>query len=112
VVIKRNRTDCLFQNRRHDTVGFNICRPQGIYGWLDDSRQYRRRLRRRAAPQSDAGEDLAALRISVTTIGDLLLSAADRYPETLALVFPDAQFTYEDLATRALHRARACRRSA
>ncbi len=59
------------------------------------------------ALQSDGGEDLAALRISVTTIGDLLLSAADRYPKTLALVFPDAQFTYEDLAARALHRARS-----
>ena len=62
---------------------------------------------RPGAPQLDAGEDLAALRISVTTIGDLLLSAADRYPDTLALVFPDAQFTYADLAARALHRARS-----
>jgi fatty-acyl-CoA synthase len=62
---------------------------------------------RPGAPQIDAGEDLAALRIAVTTIGDLLLSAADRYPDTLALVFPDAQFTYADLAARALHRARS-----
>ena len=52
------------------------------------------------------GEDLARLRISVTTMGDLLLSAADRYPDTPALVFPDAQFTYQELANRALHRAR------
>ena len=52
------------------------------------------------------GEDLARLRISVTTMGDLLLSAADRYPDTPALVFPDAQFTYQQLANRALHRAR------
>ena len=28
------------------------------------------------------GEDLSQLRISVTTMGDLLLSAADRYPDT------------------------------
>jgi fatty-acyl-CoA synthase/long-chain acyl-CoA synthetase len=53
------------------------------------------------------GEDLAQLRITVTTIGDLLLSAADRYPDTLALVFPDAQYTYRELADRALHRARS-----
>jgi fatty-acyl-CoA synthase len=53
------------------------------------------------------GEDLARLRISVTTMGDLLLSAADRYPDTPALVFPDAQFTYQELANRALRRARS-----
>jgi fatty-acyl-CoA synthase/long-chain acyl-CoA synthetase len=53
------------------------------------------------------GEDLANLRITVTTIGDLLLSAADRYPDTLALVFPDAQYTYRELADRALNRARS-----
>jgi fatty-acyl-CoA synthase/long-chain acyl-CoA synthetase len=53
------------------------------------------------------GEDLATLRISVTTMGDLLLSAADRYPETLAIVFPDAQFTYAELASRAMRRARS-----
>jgi len=53
------------------------------------------------------GEDLARLRITVTTMGDLLLSAADRYPDTPALIFPDAQFTYQELANRALHRARS-----
>ena len=53
-----------------------------------------------------AGEDLANLRISVTTMGDLLLSAADRYPETPALVFPDVQYTYQELAVRAIRRAR------
>jgi len=55
---------------------------------------------------SPCGEDLALLRISVTTMGDLLLSAADHYPDTPALVFPDAQFTYLELAERALWRAR------
>lgn len=54
-------------------------------------------------------EDLARLRISVTTIGDLLLTAADRYPDTLALVFPHSQLTYSQLAERALHRARSLR---
>jgi len=52
-------------------------------------------------------EDLARLRISVTTIGDLLLNAADQYPDTLALVFPDAQYTYAELASRAILRARS-----
>ena len=35
-------------------------------------------------------EDFARLRIRATTMGDLLLTAADRYPNKLALVFPDA----------------------
>jgi len=56
-----------------------------------------------------AGEDLAALRINVTTIGDLLLSAADRFPDSLALVFPESRFTYAELAARALARARSLR---
>jgi fatty-acyl-CoA synthase/long-chain acyl-CoA synthetase len=40
-------------------------------------------------------------------MGDLLLSAADRYPDTLALVFPDARYTYQELAAQALRRARS-----
>jgi len=52
-------------------------------------------------------EDLARMRIAVTTMGDLLLSAADRYPDTLALVFPDVEITYAELAARALQRARS-----
>ena len=62
----------------------------------------------KAAPPPQ-GEDLARLRISVTTIGDLLLAAADRYPDTLALVFPDSQYTYRELASRAISRARSLR---
>jgi fatty-acyl-CoA synthase/long-chain acyl-CoA synthetase len=54
-----------------------------------------------------AGEDLKRLRISVTTIGDLLLTAADRDPDKLALVFPEARYTYGELASRALRRARS-----
>jgi fatty-acyl-CoA synthase/long-chain acyl-CoA synthetase len=52
-------------------------------------------------------EDLSQLRISVTTMGDLLLSAADRYPDTPALVFPDSQYSYRELAARAVLRARS-----
>ena len=62
---------------------------------------------RRSAPAELKGEDLARLRIAVTTIGDLLLGTADRYPDTLALVFPDSQLSYRELAERALRRARS-----
>lgn len=54
-----------------------------------------------------AGEDLSRLRISVTTMGDLLLTAADRDPDKLALVFPEKEYTYAELAERALRRARS-----
>jgi fatty-acyl-CoA synthase/long-chain acyl-CoA synthetase len=54
-------------------------------------------------------EDLARARINVTTIGDLLLTAADRHPDALALVFPDREITYRQLAEGALRRARALR---
>jgi fatty-acyl-CoA synthase/long-chain acyl-CoA synthetase len=40
-------------------------------------------------------------------MGDLLLTAADRYPDTLALVFPDSEHSYAALAARALLRARS-----
>jgi acyl-CoA synthetase (AMP-forming)/AMP-acid ligase II len=57
--------------------------------------------------ESYAGEDLARLRISVTTMGDLLLTAADRDPDKLALVFPEKSYTYAQLAAAALRRARS-----
>lgn len=40
-------------------------------------------------------------------MGDLLLTAADRYPDTLALVFPDSELSYVELAARSLMRARS-----
>jgi fatty-acyl-CoA synthase/long-chain acyl-CoA synthetase len=52
-------------------------------------------------------EDLARLRIAVTTIGDLLLGAADRDPDKQALVFPGSQHSYALLADRALRHARS-----
>ena len=51
-------------------------------------------------------EDLSKIRIAVTTIGDLLLTAADRYPNDDAIVFPDHKVTYGELADRAIERAR------
>jgi len=55
----------------------------------------------------EGGEDLATLRIAVTTMGDLLLTAADRDPNKTALVFPEKSYTYSELAARAIRRARS-----
>lgn len=52
------------------------------------------------------GEDLARARIDVTTLGDLLLKAYDRYPDKPALVFPDSTHTYAQLVGEVLHMAR------
>jgi len=54
-------------------------------------------------------ESLRDMRISVTTIGDLLLTAADHYPDSDAIVFPEARLKYGELAERALKWARALR---
>src|SRR5579862_1341028 len=51
-------------------------------------------------------ESLRHARIQVTTLGDLLLTAADRFPDSPALIFPGARVTYAELAERALTRAR------
>jgi fatty-acyl-CoA synthase/long-chain acyl-CoA synthetase len=51
-------------------------------------------------------ETLRDLRIQVTTLGDLLLIAADRRPDGIALILPDCRMTYRELAARALRRAR------
>lgn len=56
--------------------------------------------------QPYVGEDLALSRIEVTTIGDLLLKAYDRYPERPALIFPDSQWSYAELVERAMRTAR------
>ena len=70
----------------------------------------KRPTRARRKPQGIAPlppENLALARINVTTIGDLLLTAADRHPDSLALVFPDRALSYRQLADGALRRARA-----
>jgi fatty-acyl-CoA synthase/long-chain acyl-CoA synthetase len=51
-------------------------------------------------------ESLRRARIQVTTLGDLLLTAADRFPDSPALIFPGLRVTYAQLAERALLRAR------
>jgi fatty-acyl-CoA synthase len=52
------------------------------------------------------GEDLAAIRISATTLGDLLLQAWDRSPDKEALVFPEGRKTYDQVVQSVLHKAR------
>jgi acyl-CoA synthetase (AMP-forming)/AMP-acid ligase II len=44
--------------------------------------------------------------IGATTLGDLLLRAADEYPDSDAIVFPDRRQSYAELAERAYQRAR------
>ena len=53
--------------------------------------------------------DLSTVRIQATTLGDLLLTAADQYPDTAAVVLPDKRISYGELAKRAMHKARALR---
>lgn len=60
----------------------------------------------KSAVRAPRPESLRDIRINVTTIGDLLLNAADRYPERDALVFPGFRLTYAELAARAIERAR------
>jgi acyl-CoA synthetase (AMP-forming)/AMP-acid ligase II len=45
--------------------------------------------------------------IEVTTLGDLLLRAAERWPDEEALIFPDERLSYAQLAQRAKTKARA-----
>ncbi len=44
--------------------------------------------------------------IGATTLGDLLLRAANEYPDTDAIVFPEQRQTYAELVERAYQRAR------
>jgi len=46
-------------------------------------------------------------RIDVTTLGDLLLRAADRWPDNDAVVFPDGRRTFAQLAARGYETARS-----
>lgn len=52
------------------------------------------------------GEDCASIRITATTLGDLLLKAWDRFPDKEALVFPEGRKTYDQVVAAAMHKAR------
>jgi len=57
--------------------------------------------------KSRCSEALRSVRIQVTTLGDLLLAAADRHPDSPALILPGERMTYGQLAESALRRARS-----
>ncbi len=52
-------------------------------------------------------ESLRNVRIQVTTLGDLLLLANDRFSQSPALIMPEQQLSYGQLTQRALRRARS-----
>lgn len=52
-------------------------------------------------------ESLRSVRIQVTTLGDLLLLANDRFSNSPALILPEQQLSYGQLTERALRRARS-----
>jgi acyl-CoA synthetase (AMP-forming)/AMP-acid ligase II len=45
--------------------------------------------------------------INVTSLGDLLLGAAERWPDNEVIIFPDRRLTYSELANRSIILARA-----
>ena len=53
--------------------------------------------------------ELSRARIQATTLGDLLLTAADHHPDTDPVVLPYRRKTYAELRDGALRRARSLR---
>src|SRR5271169_6871557 len=78
--------------------------PTTSSGAVDASRAA---IRAQYAPY--VGEDLARSRAYVTTLGDLLLDAWDRYPDRAALIFPDSRRTYAQIVANAMRIARGLR---
>ena len=50
-------------------------------------------------------EDFSSIRIKATTLGDMLLTAWDRYPEKEALVFPEGRKNYDAVVQAAYQKA-------
>ncbi len=50
--------------------------------------------------------ELASIRVTATTLADLLLIAADQYPDTDAIVLPDRRSGFAELSQRVMRRAR------
>ncbi|MCZ6804126.1 MAG: class I adenylate-forming enzyme family protein [Proteobacteria bacterium] len=53
--------------------------------------------------------ELSQVRVTATTLGDLLMIAADKYPNTDAIVLPTQSTTFAELRERAFVRARSLR---
>ncbi len=51
-------------------------------------------------------EQIDRIRISASTLGDMLLTSCDSFADKQAVIFPDAQVTYGELAANAFARAR------
>jgi len=49
--------------------------------------------------------DLATVRLSATTLGDLLLMAADTQPDRTAVILPDQRSSFAEIREAAFHRA-------
>jgi fatty-acyl-CoA synthase len=49
--------------------------------------------------------EIASSRVASTTLGDLLLTAADRQPDRMAIILPNQRITYAELRDQAIHRA-------
>lgn len=60
-------------------------------------------------PRKAMSDDLKSSRVRATTLGDLLLTAADAAPEHTAVIFPEQRITYAELAARAIRVARSLR---
>ena len=52
-------------------------------------------------------QDLSDIRLKATTLGDLLLMAADERPDHTAVILPHRRSTYAEIRDGALARARA-----
>jgi acyl-CoA synthetase (AMP-forming)/AMP-acid ligase II len=50
-------------------------------------------------------QDISSTRVQVTSLGDLLLVAADQHPERTSIVLPHRRSTYGELRDRAMQRA-------
>jgi fatty-acyl-CoA synthase/long-chain acyl-CoA synthetase len=51
--------------------------------------------------------DLDSVRLSATTLGDLLLIAADGQPDRMAVILPDQRSSYAEIRDAAMHKARS-----
>ncbi|MBI1181670.1 MAG: AMP-binding protein [Alphaproteobacteria bacterium] len=85
--------------------------PGGFHPLLEMGSASRRRTRclrtARSVQSGKRGASMNNYRIEATTLGDLLLKAADRWPENDAVVFPDSRRTYRQMAARAYDVARS-----
>ena len=49
--------------------------------------------------------DLASIRLQATSLGDLLLNAADAHPDRAAIILPDRRSSYAEIRDAAISKA-------